>query len=76
MNDLPPTPPGRYRHYQGGDYEVLGAARHCETLEPLVVYRAIGETCGWWVRPHATFFEQVVVDCRRMPRFAPIADKG
>jgi hypothetical protein len=70
--DLPPlpaTPPGRYRHYKGGEYEVLGVARHSETLQPLVVYRPLYNDSGWWLRPHAMFFEAVVHDGRRRPRF-------
>lgn len=70
--DLPPlpdTPPGRYRHVKGGEYEVLGVARHSETLEPLVLYRALGGSGGWWVRPHAMFFSSVLVDGRSRPRF-------
>ena len=73
MNDLPAlpaTPPGLYRHYKGGEYEVLGAARHSETLEPLVVYRPLYNASGWWVRPHAMFFGEVWLDGRRVPRFA------
>lgn len=70
---LPPTPLGRYRHYKGGEYEVIGVARHSETHEPLVVYRPLREDAGWWVRPHAMFFEEVVVDGVRQPRFARIA---
>jgi hypothetical protein len=69
---LPETPPGRYRHHKGGEYEVLGAARHSETLEPLVVYRPLDATCGLWVRPHAMFFEEIVVEGRRQPRFQRI----
>ena len=71
---LPPTPAGRYRHYKGGEYEVLAVARHSETQEPLVVYRPLYGEGGWWVRPHAMFFEQVEVDGVRQPRFARIAD--
>ena len=71
---LPATPPGRYRHYKGGEYEVIGAARHSETLEPLVVYRPLYHDTGWWVRPHAMFFEDVVIDGVRRPRFARLAD--
>ena len=59
MNSLPPLPPtptGRYRHYKGGEYEVIGVARHSETHEPLVVYRPLANDSGWWVRPHAMFF--------------------
>ena len=72
MTDLPPlptTPPGRYRHYKGGEYEVVGVARHSETLEPLVLYRPLYDQSGLWVRPHAMFFEQVVVDGQTRPRF-------
>ena len=53
--DLPPlieTPPGRYRHYKGGEYEVIGVARHSETHEPLVVYRPLyGSSERWWPDP-------------------------
>ena len=69
---LPATPAGRYRHYKGGEYEVLGAARHSESLEPLVVYRPLYDDSGWWVRPHAMFFGTVEVDGRTVPRFAPL----
>lgn len=73
MTDLPPfpeTPLGRYRHYKGGEYEVVGVARHSETLEPLVVYRPLYNASGWWVRPHAMFFERIEVEGRLQPRFA------
>ena len=69
---LPATPLGRYRHHKGGEYEVLGVARHCETHEPLVVYRPLVGASGWWVRPHAMFFETVEVEGRRQPRFERI----
>jgi hypothetical protein len=74
--DLPPlpaTPLGRYRHYKGGEYEVVGVARHSETHEPLVVYRPLYNATGWWVRPHAMFFESVELDGQRVPRFQPLA---
>ena len=77
MSDLPPlpdTPPGRYRHYKGGEYEVVGVARHSETLESLVVYRPLYNATGLWVRPHAMFFEQVEVDGRMQARFARLDD--
>jgi hypothetical protein len=70
---LPPTPPGRYRHYKGGEYEVMGVARHSETLEPVVLYRPLYNQSGLWVRPYAMFFEEVEIDGRREPRFARIA---
>lgn len=76
MSDLPPLPdakPGRYRHYKGGEYEVLAVARHSESLEPLVVYRPLQSDTGWWVRPHAMFFESIEVEGKVQPRFAFIA---
>jgi len=72
LPSLPDTPLGRYRHYKGGEYEVIGVARHSETHEPLVVYRPLYNDSGWWARPHAMFFEQVLIDGRVQPRFARI----
>ena len=75
MKDLAPLPParvGRYRHYKGGEYELVGVARHSETLEALVVYRPLYDASGLWVRPYAMFFESVAVDGRTQPRFAPL----
>ena len=69
---LPHTPVGRYRHYKGNEYEVLGVARHSETLEPLVVYRPIAGRSEWWVRPHAMFFETVRVSGQLRQRFERI----
>ena len=69
---LPATPLGRYRHYKGGEYEVLGVVRHSETLEPLVLYRPLAAGRGDWVRPHAMFFSDVEIDGIRQPRFAPM----
>jgi hypothetical protein len=72
MSDLPPLPslrPGRYRHYKGGEYELVGVARHSETLEALVVYRPLYNDSGLWVRPHAMFVEQVEVAGKSQPRF-------
>ena len=75
MNDdplqpLPTTPLGRYRHYKGGEYEVIGVARHSETREPLVVYRPLYDTSGLWVRPHAMFFESAEFQGRVQARFS------
>ena len=72
-DDLPPlitTPPGLYRHYKGLLYEVMGTARHSETLEPLTLDRALYGAHGLWVRPAAMFNEEVVIDGVRQPRFA------
>ena len=70
--DLPPVPPipaGLYRHYKGNEYEVIAVARHSETLEELVVYRALYGERGLWVRPRAMFTESVELDGRSVPRF-------
>jgi hypothetical protein len=64
-----PVPPGRYRHYKGKPYEVLGVARHSETLEVVVVYRALYGAHGLWVRPAAMFTETVEIEGKRVPRF-------
>ena len=52
--------PGRYRHFKGNEYEVLYVARHSETEEPMVVYRALYGDCGIWVRPAYMWNEEVV----------------
>jgi hypothetical protein len=61
--------PGRYRHYKGKDYQVLGIARHSETEEALVVYRCLYGDGSLWVRPLAMFLEQVEVEGRAVQRF-------
>lgn len=79
MNDLPPLPaatPGRYRHYKGGEYELVGVVRHSETLEALVLYRPLYGVDGLWVRPYEMFFEHVEVDGARVPRFAPLPESS
>ena len=62
--------PGRYRHYKGKDYEVLGVARHSETEELMVVYRCLYGDFGLWVRPLEMFQESVEVAGRIVPRFS------
>jgi hypothetical protein len=72
-DDLPElieTPPGLYRHYKGLLYEVVGTARHSESLEPMTLYRALYGERGLWVRPAAMFNEEVVIEGVRQPRFA------
>jgi hypothetical protein len=61
--------PGRYRHFKGGEYEVLGVARHSETDELLVVYRPLYGDGGLWARPLAMFTETVTHDGAEVPRF-------
>lgn len=61
--------PGRYRHYKGQDYEVLGLAKHSETEEEFVVYRALYGERGLWIRPVAMFSEMIQVEGKQVPRF-------
>ena len=61
--------PGKYRHYKGNDYEVVGVATHSETREALVVYRPLYGEGALWVRPLAMFLENVIVDGKEVPRF-------
>ena len=65
--------PGKYRHYKGNEYEVIGVAKNSETLEEFVVYRALYGEHSLWVRPKAMFTEKVKVDGKEVPRFQLIA---
>lgn len=65
-------PLGKYRHYKGNDYEVIGVAHHSETREALVVYRALYGEYGLWVRPLSMFTETVEVNGQAIPRFQHI----
>jgi hypothetical protein len=67
------TPLGRYRHYKGMEYDVVGTVRHSETLEPLTLYRALYGEHGLWVRPAAMFNEDVIIDGVQQPRFRKIS---
>ena len=62
--------PGIYRHFKGNEYELLYVARHSETLEPMVVYRALYGERGIWVRPAAMWNERVERDGYAGPRFS------
>lgn len=75
--DLPAlisTAPGRYRHYKGGEYQVIDTVRHSETLEAMTLYRALYGAQGLWVRPAAMFEEQVCIDGHWRARFERIGD--
>jgi hypothetical protein len=61
--------PGRYRHYKGNDYAVVGIARHSETDEEMLVYRKLYGDGSLWVRPLSMFVEDVVVDGQQKQRF-------
>jgi len=63
-------PTGKYRHYKGNDYEVIGVATHSETREAMVVYRPLYGEGALWVRPLAMFTENVTVNGKEVPRFA------
>ena len=65
----PTLRPGRYRHFKGNEYEVVGVATHSETRESLVVYRPLYGDGGLWVRPLAMFTETVTHDGQTVPRF-------
>ena len=64
--------PGVYRHFKGNLYELIGVAKHSETLEPMVVYRALYGEGGLWVRPAHMWLEQVDRDNYHGPRFSPV----
>ena len=64
--------PGRYRHYKGKEYLVIGVARHSETMEELVVYRTLYGDYSIWVRPQAMFLETILINGQTAPRFAYI----
>jgi hypothetical protein len=71
---------GKYRHYKGKEYEVIGIARHSESLEELVVYRPLYEItdlklrCDVWVRPLAMFLEEIEIDGKKVPRFKYVGE--
>lgn len=71
-SDLSSLRPGRYRHFKGNEYELLGVARHSETLEELVVYRALYGEGGLWVRPAAMWTEHIERGGYSGPRFTCI----
>ena len=65
---------GKYRHFKGNEYEVLCVAKHSETLEPMVVYRALYGDFGVWVRPASMWNESVEKDGRKVKRFTLIEE--
>ena len=66
--------PGKYRHFKGNEYEVIGTAKHSETLEEMVVYRALYGEFGLWVRPASMWEETVERDGKTYKRFTYIGD--
>jgi cupin 2 domain-containing protein len=69
MTEKTSIQPGRYRHYKGNEYTIVGIARHSESLEELVVYRQEYGGHGLWVRPKQMFSETVTADGQQVPRF-------
>jgi len=67
---------GKYRHYKGGEYEVIGVAKHSETLEDLVVYRTLYGDQILWVRPLEMFREKIEIDGKKVPRYKYIGDES
>lgn len=66
--------PGRYRHFKGKEYQLVDLASHSETLEPMVVYKALYGEGGLWVRPAAMWSETVERDGYHGPRFIYIGE--
>jgi len=60
---------GKYKHYKGKEYEVIGVAKHSETLEKMVAYKALYGERGLWVRPLKMFLEEVEMNGKKVPRF-------
>lgn len=65
---------GKYRHYKGNYYEVIGVAKHSETLEEMVVYRALCGEFGLWARPASMWEEIVDVNGEKVMRFTKVDD--
>jgi len=70
LSPLPTLPLGHYRHFKGGNYEVIGVVRHSETLAPMVLYRPLDSDVGLWVRPYEMFVARVEVEGQWRARFA------
>ena len=68
--------PGRYRHYKGNEYEVIGIAPHSETEEELVVYRKLYGDHSLWVRPRGMFLESILVGGHGKPRYERLGEMG
>jgi hypothetical protein len=66
--------PGKYRHFKGNEYELVGVAKHSETLEPMAVYRALYGEGGLWVRPASMWTEIVDKENYHGPRFQYVGE--
>lgn len=74
MSDVIRT--GKYRHFKGNEYQVIGTARHSETMELMVVYRALYGDYGLWVRPASMWNETVTRDGKTFQRFTLIEEES
>ncbi len=74
MDNLPEAKLGRYRHFKGKEYELVGLARHSETLEPMALYRPLYNESGLWVRPWSMWNEEIDRDGYKGPRFQYIGE--
>jgi hypothetical protein len=73
-DDVDGVQAGRYRHFKGQDYLVMGTATHTETGEVFVLYRAVGDPDRWWLRPRSQFVDQVVHQGTARPRFVYLGE--
>jgi len=67
---------GKYKHYKGKEYKVIGIAKHSETQEDLVVYRALYGNQDLWIRPLNIFIEEVKIDGKKIPRFEYLGENN
>jgi hypothetical protein len=75
MSDPHAIKPGRYRHFKGNEYAVVGVAKDSETLQTVVVYRALYGEQGLWVRPLEMFAELIERDGKTIPRFQYVGER-
>ncbi len=75
MSDPHAIKPGRYRHFKGNEYDVVGVAKDSETLQTVVVYRALYGEQGLWVRPLEMFAELIERDGKTIPRFQYVGER-
>src|SRR5450755_2270842 len=76
MTEKTSIQPGRYRHYKGNEYTVIGTARHSATLEEMILYRQEYGEHGLWVRPKQMFSETVKIDGQEVLRFQPLGSSS
>ena len=66
---------GKYKHFKGNEYEVIGVGKHSETLEEMVIYRALYGDGGYWVRPILEWNEEITRDGKTFKRFTYIGEE-